>query len=117
MFAITMGRVLLMTADPTITTFVGTGQPDDAGDGGLARATRLDRPRGVAVGSDGSIGISDTRNLGCDGSPPQADLDTIRTLGARNHAWMDSTTMTTTFEPRTLDTNVPPFEPHPWLRN
>ena len=60
MSAITMGRVLLMTADPTITTFVGTGQPDDAGDGGPARATRLDRPRGVAVGSDGSIGISDT---------------------------------------------------------
>ena len=25
--------------------------------------------------------------------------------------------MTTAFEPRTLDTKVPPFEPHPWLRN
>jgi len=117
MFASTMGRVLLLTADPTITTSVGTGQPDDAGDGGPARATRLYRPSGVAVGSDGSIGSGDTRNLGCDGSPSQADLDTIGTLGARNHPWMDSTTMTTNFEPRTLDTKVPPFEPHPWLRN
>ncbi|MBV8075969.1 MAG: hypothetical protein JO284_06220, partial [Planctomycetaceae bacterium] len=64
MLASTMGRVLLMTADPTITTSVGTGQPDDAGDGGPARATRLDCPSGVAVGSDGSIGSGDTRNLG-----------------------------------------------------
>jgi hypothetical protein len=42
-----------MTADPTITTLVGTGQPGDAGDGGPARATRLDRPRSVAVGFEG----------------------------------------------------------------
>jgi len=62
MFANTMERVLLMTADPTITTLVGTGQTGDAGDGGPARPARLDRPRSVAVGSDGSIDISDTRN-------------------------------------------------------
>ncbi|MCC6630405.1 MAG: hypothetical protein IT340_23755 [Chloroflexi bacterium] len=42
-----------------ITTVAGTGVRGYAGDGGPAAAARLDRPHGLAVGSDGSLYIAD----------------------------------------------------------
>ncbi|MFI1178833.1 hypothetical protein ACH4UT_04675 [Streptomyces sp. NPDC020799] len=46
----------------TITTFAGDGSADYGGDGGPAAKASLNGPCGVAVGSDGSLYISDTQN-------------------------------------------------------
>ncbi len=51
-----------VTPAGTITTFAGTGLRGYSGDGGLATAAQLNRPRGVAVDSTGNVYISDTDN-------------------------------------------------------
>jgi uncharacterized protein (TIGR03437 family) len=49
-------------AQTTITTFAGNGIATFSGDGGSARSAGLDHPRGVAIGSNGTIYISDVDN-------------------------------------------------------
>ena len=51
-----------VTPDGTTTTFAGTGVPGYSGDGGLATAAQLNRPRGIVVDSTGNVYISDTDN-------------------------------------------------------
>ena len=56
----------------TITTLAGTGEPGYSQDGTPAAEALLDQPRGVAVGRDGVVYISDSRNnrvrrIGADG--------------------------------------------------
>ena len=46
----------------TITTLAGTGEPGYSQDGTPAAEALLDQPRGVAVGLDGAVYISDSRN-------------------------------------------------------
>jgi len=46
----------------TITTVVGTGTPNFAGDAGAAASCQLNRPSGVSFAGDGSMWISDTFN-------------------------------------------------------
>ncbi|MGW4274092.1 NHL domain-containing protein [Streptomyces seoulensis] len=55
-------RVRKVTADGKISTVAGTGAKGFLGDGGPATAARLDRPFGVAVGSDGVLYIADYNN-------------------------------------------------------
>ena len=45
-----------------ISTVAGTGQPGDAGDGGLAATARLNNPYGLARGPDGALYICDMGN-------------------------------------------------------
>jgi sugar lactone lactonase YvrE len=51
-----------VTPDGVITTIAGTGIAGFSGDGGLARAAKLNRPYAVAVAPDGRVMISDTYN-------------------------------------------------------
>ncbi|MBI4875958.1 MAG: hypothetical protein HY822_15080 [Acidobacteria bacterium] len=55
-------RVRLVTAQGIITTVAGTGGFGDGGDGGPATSAQLRFPSAVALGSGGSIYISDTEN-------------------------------------------------------
>ncbi|MGI4758268.1 MAG: hypothetical protein ACRYGF_15645 [Janthinobacterium lividum] len=45
-----------------ITTVAGTGQQGFAGDGAAASSALLDSPTGIAVGTDGTLYIADSRN-------------------------------------------------------
>lgn len=45
-----------------ITTIAGTGEAGFSGDGGPARAARLNFPRGLSVGADGTVYFADTSN-------------------------------------------------------
>jgi DNA-binding beta-propeller fold protein YncE len=53
---------LIDSATQRISTVAGTGVRGGDGDGGPATKGRLDRPHGVAVGSDGDCWIADTNN-------------------------------------------------------
>ncbi len=55
-------RVRRVSASSTISTVAGTGTQGFAGDGGPAAQAQLDSPSGVAVSTDGTIYIADTRN-------------------------------------------------------
>lgn len=55
-------RIRKVTPDGYIYTIAGSGAIGYTGDGGAATAAALNFPRGVAVGSDGTIYIADTAN-------------------------------------------------------
>jgi RHS repeat-associated protein len=56
------GRVRRVGPDGIISTVAGNGLFGFSGDGGLATQTSLSEPRGIAVGSDGSLYIADGLN-------------------------------------------------------
>jgi len=56
------GRVRRVDPNGIITTVAGSGSFGFSGDGGPATAAKFEDPRGVAVGSDGSLYISDSSN-------------------------------------------------------
>ena len=55
-------RVRKVSPDGTITTVAGTGTAGYAGDGGLAAASSLSSPTGVAVDSNGNLYVADNGN-------------------------------------------------------
>ena len=52
-----------ISPDGTRTVVAGTGEAGSSGDGGPARAARLDGPKAVAVGHDGTLYIADDRRV------------------------------------------------------
>src|SRR6185503_8548789 len=56
------GMIRKLSPDGILTTVAGTGINGFSGDGGPAVRAMLNRPRGVSVGSDGTIYIADTTN-------------------------------------------------------
>ncbi|HKY34616.1 MAG TPA: RHS repeat-associated core domain-containing protein [Polyangiaceae bacterium] len=55
-------RVRVVTPDGFIRTFAGTGVPGFSSDGQRATAAQLSDPRGLALGTDGSLYIADQKN-------------------------------------------------------
>jgi len=55
-------RIRKVSADGTIGTIVGTGEPGYSGDGGPAASARLRAPRDVEIAPDGTLYIADTGN-------------------------------------------------------
>jgi hypothetical protein len=55
-------RIRRITADGTIQTIAGTGEPAFAGDGGPATSAALNQPQALALSSDGTLYIADTAN-------------------------------------------------------
>lgn len=55
-------RVRMISADGTISTVAGTGEPGYAGDGGVASQAVLNSPQGLAVDAEGNLYITDSFN-------------------------------------------------------
>jgi len=55
-------RIRKVSPDGIITTVAGIASNGFSGDGGPATSARLNSPKGVAVGADGSLYIADTNN-------------------------------------------------------
>jgi YD repeat-containing protein len=55
-------KVRQVTSNGIITTVAGSGSVGDKGDGGPATQAQMYQPRGIAVGSDGSLYIADAQN-------------------------------------------------------
>ncbi|MFE6665748.1 RICIN domain-containing protein [Streptomyces sp. NPDC057697] len=77
-------RVRKVTPDGKISTIVGSGTSTTSGDGGLATAARLNRPTGVAVGSDGVIYIADSGGHRIRRITPDGKISTVAGTGSAN---------------------------------
>ena len=55
-------RVRMISADGTISTVAGTGEPGYAGDGGVASQAVLNSPQGLAVDAEGNLYMTDSFN-------------------------------------------------------
>ncbi|MFH8293657.1 RICIN domain-containing protein [Streptomyces sp. NPDC018059] len=74
-------RVRKITADGNINTVAGTGKRGLDGDGGLATATRLDRPLGVAVDDAGALYIAEYGNHRVRKVAPDGTISTVAGTG------------------------------------
>ncbi|WP_221765825.1 NHL repeat-containing protein [Streptomyces sp. WAC 06783] len=70
-------RVRKVDTDGLITTLAGTGAPGVGSDGGLATATPLRNPIGLAMGPDGSVYIADSGNNRVRRVDPQGIVTTV----------------------------------------
>ncbi len=78
-------RIRKITPGGTITTVVGGGNPQDAGDGGPAILSKLFNPTGVAFDSVGNLFVADTGN----NTVRKVTLDgIIRTIAGTGNAGM-----------------------------
>lgn len=78
-------RVRRVAPDGTIYAFAGTGEKGFSGDGGPAVQAQLYYPRGVAVGADGSVYITDSSNRRIRKVSPAGIITTI--AGDGSYSW------------------------------
>jgi hypothetical protein len=84
-------RVRRIAPDGSVTAFAGTGRRGFSGDGGPARAARLDGPTSAAVLSDGSAVIADEGNFRVRRVRPDGTIDTVMGDGTHDAVDADST--------------------------
>ncbi len=70
-------RIRAVAGDGSIRTFVGTGEPGYAGDGGSATLGLLNRPTGLATDRWGRVFISDRMNRAIRQVAPNGTLSTV----------------------------------------
>lgn len=76
-------RIRMVGADGVIWTIAGTGERGFSGDGGSATAAQLFQPRGIAVGAEGNLYISDMRNQRIRRVAADGTITTIAGTGER----------------------------------
>ncbi len=75
-------RVWRVTQSGDRTIVAGTGPAGFSGDGGAATAARLNEPKGIAIGPDGSLYIADTGNHRIRRIDPGGTITTVAGTGA-----------------------------------
>ena len=75
-------RVRRVAPDGVITTVAGTGAKGSGGDGGPAVAAQLDSPAGLAVGSDGTVYVSEFGGDRVRAISPAGTISTVAGTGA-----------------------------------
>jgi glucose/arabinose dehydrogenase len=79
-------RIRKIDPNGVITTVAGTGEAGYAGDGGPATAARLNSPRDVALGRDGSLYIADRYNNRIRRVDPAGIITTVAGNGEKRFA-------------------------------
>jgi sugar lactone lactonase YvrE len=75
-----------VTPNSIITTIAGTGDPGYSGDGGPATQATFLQPRDTAVGPDGSIYVTDTRNNVVRRIDPDGIVTTVAGTGQQGYS-------------------------------
>ncbi len=75
-------RIRRVLSDGTLQTVAGTGVQGYSGDDGPAREAKLDSPKGIAYGSDGTLYIADSRNNRIRKVSPAAVISTFAGTGS-----------------------------------
>ena len=86
-----------LAVDGTISTVAGSGVAGATGDGGPARAARLDQPFGVALDADGTLYIADRGNFKVRRVAPDGVIDTLAGAGVEGATGDDGPATAATF--------------------
>ncbi len=78
-------RVRKIDPQGRVTTLVGTGKTGGLGDGGAATQAQLFNPRGLALGTDGSLYIADQSHHRVRKVDPQGIISTLAGVGKAGH--------------------------------
>ncbi|MGK4006806.1 RHS repeat-associated core domain-containing protein [Sorangium sp. So ce1036] len=79
-------RVRRVGADGVIETVAGTGEEGSGGDGGPATAAQIEVPRGLALGPDGSLYITEQRGNRVRRVAPDGTITTVAGTGAAGYS-------------------------------
>ena len=96
-FATWNDRIDRLLPQGIIERYAGTGQPGFSGDGGDARSAQINRPGGLAVGSDGLLYFFDSENVRIRAVHPDRTIFTVAGTGAYGAIQQDAPALGTSF--------------------